>query len=648
MQDLTCLFAVWLVPGFFAGACYLFATNHLGHEAGVSAAVTLVLFGALAWAGHQRHRSLWQWARHRIVTGQDAGRFVGELLFLLGAPPLTFVFCCWAFGPLELESPMLASLFTAAVVFVVVLFSFSREYVPFVRGTRVWTLAEARSLAEAKLPSGDQGFFFCGCQLASVVALMHFLLIGAVGAGKTKIVEALLKFFLSSFKRFDARALVFDAKREFYGYVDSLGLGTRVVIMDPTDARCFSWAMSKDVVDEDDAKTLAEIFVEKNERASQPFFDDAARELCQAVVEALIRKKPGQWGLRDIVYAMRSDKRIKALVRDTEEGRDLIRLYFSKEKTAQDVMSTVATKIGRFKTVAKAWDRAEREGRTVSIDEWMRGNFVILMGSSHKAAATVRDLNHLFFKRLTQVILDEPDNDQAQLLSPKSRRHYLFLDEVRYAGKLDGLNELFVKARSKGAVLVVTVQDRKGMQAVYGEQIADEQLSQAATIAILRLQNPDTASWASKLIGQCELLQRSHTAGEDGRDSDNARLEVKDAVLPSEILRLPLADAEHGLSGYFLSPTLGVWQGPVPWDEVMAARRPQRKAAVENYVRRPSDPHEQLRPWDDQELGDLGISRADLQGEHEVEGPEEKPTPEEEAELLERLNQARLDGGLVN
>jgi hypothetical protein len=143
-------------------------------------------------------------------------------------------------------------------------------------------------------------------------------------------------------------------------------------------------------------------------------------------------------------------------------------------------------------------------------------------------------------------------------------------------------------------------------------------------------------------------LQLSHQSGEDGKTNHNATLDVKDAVLPSEILRLPLAKATNGLHGFFLSPTVGVWRAQIPWEQVMSERAPHRESSVENYVRRVSDPNEQLRPWDDSELFELGISRAELAGEKEHDGPEqEMPTPEEEAEL-ERLGLIPYEDDIVN
>jgi hypothetical protein len=639
MKDVTFVVVAVFIPAVFAYGVLALS----GEWSLFWAALT---FALLSLIGAARHKAFWEWARHQVVTGQDAGWFMLQMVFLYLLPAGAWYLSYRLFSYFGREWPVTTGGAVAAACFLAILFLFAKSYTPFIRGVKVLEMEEAQEVAAAELPPGDPGFPFGGLVLQSIVSLMHFLLVGAVGAGKTKILEALMKRFLPTLNQMDARAIISDPKHEFLRYVDSLALGVKVVIFDPTDERCAMWDIAADILDEDDSATLAEIFVPKNERASQPFFDNAARELLQAVVETLIRRKPGRWTLRDIVYCMRSMKRIKALIGTTDEGRDLIEQFLSKEKTAQDVMSTIGTVIGRFKTVAKSWHRAKKEGRTVSIDEWMHGNFIIMLGSSEKAAASVQAINHLFFKRLSQVLLDEPDNDQADLLSPRSRRHYLFLDEVRLAGRLDGLNELFLKGRSKGVVIVVSVQDQKGMAEVYGENIADEQLSQAATVAILRTQNVTTAKWASDLIGEKETLQRSQSTGAEGKASETVSSSVKVAVLPSEIRGLPLSGPKNGLQGYFLSPTVGVWKASLPWAEVMAARAPLRESKMVNYERRLSNPNEPLPTWDDKELSELGISRADLEGEKEVEDSQEPEPSAEEEKALENLARMQYEDEL--
>jgi hypothetical protein len=611
MKQTTFIAAVLVIPLLLASAvtAQLYAVLDYPRLAALGAGVLLAL--AFALIGWSQHRSFWTWSRHQVVTGQDASRFVAHLLLLYLLPPVVGIATYRACSFYGISGPGFRAWGSGLLSFASLAFLSCREYNPFIRGTHLHTVPQAR--AKVVVPAGDPGMYWGGVLFPSILSLTHSLILGSVGAGKSLIVDGLTKRLLD-FRRLDARAIIYDGKKKVLNYLDSLDLGVRVVILNPTDARCSAWALAKDIVTEDDANTLAEILVPVNDRASQPFFDDAARLILAAVVLALIRLKPGRWTLRDVVYCMRSMDRIKAILSLSEEGRELVVQYFSKVKTAQDVMSTIATKVGRFQSVAKAWDRATREGRTVSIDEWMKGNFIIVLGSSNRAAPTLRDLNRLFFKRVSQVLLDEPDNDQGKLLDPSSRRHYLFLDEVRFAGRLDGLNELFLLGRSKGVCITTTAQDHKGWEEVYGEKLANEQLSQAASIAVLRLQCPATAKWASELIGQFEAVQLSHSSSGGARGpsaSESASIVVRDAVLPSEILRLPLTKPANGLTGFFLSPDVGVWKATIPWAEVMRERNPRRKSNVLDFVKAEALAAE-LRPWDEGELFELGITPGQL------------------------------------
>ena len=66
-----------------------------------------------------------------------------------------------------------------------------------------------------------------------------------------------------------------------------------------------------------------------------------------------------------------------------------------------------------------------------------------------------------------------------------------FLDDVREAGKLDGLSRLLNQGRTKGACVVLGFQDSDGMRDVYGEYVANELVGQCANKAILRVENPN-------------------------------------------------------------------------------------------------------------------------------------------------------------
>jgi hypothetical protein len=445
MKTVTFTAVTVVIPALLALGLFSLLAPTFGEPEAAGAGV--LAFGAAALAGRRLDAKYWDWGRHQVLTGRDAARFVGKVALLDLLTAAAFALGYKVCHDLRLELPAAGgALASAFAFFSSSFFFFSKEYKPFIRGTRLLTLEGARAKARARRKRADPGFSFGGVPgLPSRLATMHYLLLGAVGSGKTKTLECLMRTLLPTLNTLDARAIVFDPKREVYQYIDALRLGRRVIIFDPTDARCWAWRLAADIRDEDDARAWGEIAVPRNDHATQPYFDNAARELLIAVVCHLQRKMPLRWSLRHVVHVMLSARRIKALLSTTREGRETLELYFKKEKTLDDVMSTVATHLGPYKSVAKAWASAEREGRAFSIEEWLGGNDVVLLGSSNKAGPTVRDINRLFLTRVSQELLDEPDNDQSDLLSPKSRRHYLFLDELRFLGKLDNcLPELFL------------------------------------------------------------------------------------------------------------------------------------------------------------------------------------------------------------
>lgn len=50
----------------------------------------------------------------------------------------------------------------------------------------------------------------------------------------------------------------------------------------------------------------------------------------------------------------------------------------------------------------------------------------------------------------------------------------MFLDELRDLGRLDALNRLLLKGRSKNVSVVLGFQDIEGLREVYGDKVANE------------------------------------------------------------------------------------------------------------------------------------------------------------------------------
>jgi hypothetical protein len=496
------------------------------------------------------------------------------------------------------------------------------------RGRKEITLKEAARNAKKLRKANDPGIFFGGVQLPSAWSVLHFLFIGAPGSGKTLCMKLLAQCVLRYVGRGrGVRALWFDAKQDSLSELAGMGVPFKTLNM--FDKRGVAWDMAKDITDETQAEAMAEILMPKNERASQPYFDDAARSLLKGVLCNFIERKPGRWTFRDVIFTLRSRSRLVQVLRQTPEGRELLELYFSKD-TVLDVLSTVANKTDPYKAIAAAWARAEEK---ISLADWVEDEYVLVLGNSHVARPAMRAMNQVIFKRASQLLLEQPNNTH--------KRTWIFLDELRQAGKLDGLESFAVEGRSKGCCLVLGCQDKEGLEAVYGEKEAGEILGVCAIKAFLRIESAKTARWASDTVGEEEKFEYTdsvttpHDPAADVSETKNEQLVKRDVILPSEFMQLPPTDKRHGLTAFYLAPGVGVWKATLS-PKFLAENLAPPDRSVPDTVRRPRD-ELRLEPWSEEEMKELGLSPAqepkqEKDQEQELDEPKQenkgpKPAP---------------------
>jgi len=137
---------------------------------------------------------------------------------------------------------------------------------------------------------------------------------------------------------------------------------------------------------------------------------------------SLMRTAPGAWEFRDVIYALRNEERLKRLLARCRETEDLIPQYFSNERTANDVLSTVATKMQRYTYIAAAWSRARRK---ISLTEWISSGDILLLGNDEAIRSALDAINQVIFKRVTELVLAQSESS--------TRRTWFFLDELRQA-----------------------------------------------------------------------------------------------------------------------------------------------------------------------------------------------------------------------
>ena len=243
----------------------------------------------------------------------------------------------------------------------------------------------------------------------------------------------------------DQRALIYDAKQDIHSLLGGLGLHCPIATFHPLDARCVAWDMAADITSATAALQAATLLVPKAQQDVNPLFSNAARHLMSAALLALILQAPGRSTLRHLLLVLRSEALLRQVLAQTECTRPLLQCG-EHAATFQNILSTLLTRIAPFEIIAAAWDGAEHK---LSLRAWLEQEAILILANDEDNRAAIDTINQLLFKRLSELVLA-----RDELPEDSQRTTWFFLDEVRQAGRLDGLSALMTKGRSKGAAVL--------------------------------------------------------------------------------------------------------------------------------------------------------------------------------------------------
>jgi len=510
-------------------------------------------------------------------------------------------------------------------------------------------LAESKA-AEFELAKDDPGVTWGGLRIPSKMATSHFMVVGTTGSGKTLTLRLLMQEVLKSIgSGADHRALIYDAKQDIASQIPGMGIPGAVFTLNPFDERCLAWDLAKDITEPTAALQAAATLIPSEKNSSQPFFVDSAQLLLYGVMLSFIRSG-ADWRFSDLIKTLQTVERLKRVLDRCPETRHIMGRFEHNRETLDEVMSTVATKLTPYEAIAAMWDKAYDEGKKISLNEWVsdRGkkNCILILGNNERARVALDRINQVVFKRVSELLLDLKEDRAGK------RRNWIFLDELAEAGKLEGLPSLLTKGRSKGVCVVLGFQDIDSLKEVYGENMAGALTGQCNCKAILRLESPKTAEWASKLFGEYEAIEIrtsesfSNTSGGSGGSSSGGgggsfnwnsssgsnwsstrsltyseEYAKRQSVLESQLYAIPPTSAETGLTGYYLVPGIGPYRHTYPGSWLFGGGLAKVSGDVEDILLR--DPEQQwLRTWDESDSIKRHIV-APLLEEPELATPEE-------------------------
>ncbi|AFY71979.1 Type IV secretion system, TraD, DNA-binding domain protein (plasmid) [Thalassoporum mexicanum PCC 7367] len=473
-----------------------------------------------------------------------------------------------------------------------------------VKGRGLINYKMAHRQNQRALPEGDSGLYWGGIAVPTQSAMTHFLVVGASGSGKTITLRLWMQSFLPALAS-RGRAMIYDAKLDVISILKGMNVRCPTFILNPFDARCVAWDMSGDIITYADIEALAHILIPEEGHKEDPFFRSAVVELVKGVARFFVLQAPGVWTLRDIILTLRSLNTMKTLFSSRPE-LDFYLELISDKKTAQNIMATVLTKIGRYETVAALWhwdSIYDRPRAKISLTSWSRSNSILVFGKSNTARESLNAINQLIFTRAAQILLDKPEVSHPET--------FIIFDELPSAGRMDMLPSLCTEGRSKGVSLAIGFQSIKHLEDIYNENIAQTIIGQFRHKAILRLDDPPTAEWASQLVGEVEIRRIlegfSSNRESGGTRSWNESYERHRAVMPSEFLEIWPIDRQtgQGLTGYYLTGN-SVYKHYYPTDFISKHLIPSTDSR-ESFIPRPTN-DQVLRPWDSEDLERLNIA----------------------------------------
>lgn len=322
------------------------------------------------------------------------------------------------------------------------------------------------------------------------------------------------------------------------GYCDP----SRLYTLNPFDDRGVAWDIAADVTEPRVALEMAFTLIPEASE-SQPYFANASRHLTYGVMLSFMLRKL-DWTLADVLRAPSSAKRCRRVLEQHPSTAGIVEHYFRDERLLNDIFSTIATKMLLYEPIAGCWDAANER---ISLQTWSTEEMILILGNTEISRFAIDNINRCMFKRASDLILSKPEGT--------TERSWFLIDEVSEAGRLP-ISSLLKKGRSKGGRVAIAFQSISGLRdpKLFGQHQTDDILGQIGNRFVGRIECPETAEYAARVIGEVEVFQVSTSDTRSSQGSSrttNKSPVVRRALLPSELMSIPPCDASHGLTGLF-------------------------------------------------------------------------------------------------
>jgi type IV secretory pathway TraG/TraD family ATPase VirD4 len=375
----------------------------------------------------------------------------------------------------------------------------------------------------------------------------HFKIIGTTGTGKSTVIHEILRAALA---RGD-RAVVADPDGGYHARFFQRYRGD--ILLNPFEDTSVKWDPFSEINESYDVDQLASGLIPTSADPSSSEWRAYARTFLCAVLRS--RKDSGSRSSAELwrLLSSASAEELQPVVAGTPaqpflEGENA-RMFGSIRSVAVSAMA--------------AFEHVQRQrAAPFSVRQWVRRPSAAGVLFMPYKASQIAALKSMIATWLRLAIFEAMSGGENRDL-----RLWLVIDELDALGAIDGLKDALARLRKFGGRCVLGFQSAAQVSGTYGAQDAQTILENCGNTLILRCsgsENGGTSQFASRLIGEREVLRRQISRGSDRdggwsargsrRSKSTSEQHVTEAaVMPSELEQLP------DFTGYFKAASSPVW-----------------------------------------------------------------------------------------
>ena len=405
--------------------------------------------------------------------------------------------------------------------------------------------AQRRSARRRK--AGEELLTLAGVALAAADETKHFKLLGTTGTGKSTAIRELLG---AAIVRGD-RAVFADPDGGYLHRFHERYRGD--IVLNPFEEDSAKWDLFAEIQNSYDVEQLASGLIPTSDDPSASEWRGYARTFLSAVV-----RRCHVCGRRDLsnlwrLLAVASADELRPILAGSPAqpflDPDNARMFGS-------IRSVTVSAIAAFEYI-----QAQRAA-PFSVREWIRSRAspgVLFIPYKAGQIAALRSMIATWMRLAIFEAMSQPEG--------RDQRLWFVVDELDALGAIDGLKDALARLRKFGCRCVLGFQSISQVSSTYGQSHAQTIVENCGNTLILRCsgsENGGTSQFASRLIGDREVLRRQVTRGSDRESALSARgarrsrniseqHTTEPAVMPSELEQLP------DLCGYLKTASSAGW-----------------------------------------------------------------------------------------